>query len=362
MSHSVKNISSRVSPKSNPTTGIAHPKIDGAGIPFPDAFSTRACHTGEMRILVIGGSGFIGEEIVLRLLRAGHQVRVMGRGRRRPGVESVLGDVGDPAALQAACLGCDAVYYLAGIIAEVGSQTYERVHHVGVLNGLAAARAAGVRRWIQMSALGTRPHARARYHQTKWAAEEAVRQSGFDWTIFRPSMVFGRGDAFINFFERMSRWSPFLPLIGGGRTLFQPVAVEDVAHCFVDCLANPGTRGVTYDLCGRERWTLRAILAEVMKVSGRRRILMPVPWPIAWMQAWLMECIWAGVLRRRPPLNRDQLRMLREDNIGDPEPALRVFRLQPMDLATGIRRYLPVGVNRSGPDQGVAAGAGVDSV
>ena len=294
-----------------------------------------------MRVLVIGGSGFIGREIVRGLVHAGHAVRVLSRHSSLPEVETVKGDVRDGKALRSASMDCEAILYLAGIIAEVGPQTYERVHHQGVLHALAAAHAVGVRRWIQMSALGTRESARARYHQTKWAAEEAVRASGLDWTIFRPSVVFGPGDGFIRFFERMSRWSPVLPLIGGGGMLFQPVAVGDVARCFVEGLTSPAAIGRTYDVCGRERWTLRSMLEEILQVTGRRRLLLNVPWGLAQVQALCMETVFADILRLAPPLNRDQLLMLGEDNVGDPEPAFRDFRIKPLDFATGIRRYLP---------------------
>ena len=254
------------------------------------------------------------------------------------GVETIRGSVVDGQGLEAACRGCDAVIHLVGIIAEVGAQTYRRVHSEGTQNLLAAARVAGIRRWVQMSALGARAGAAAEYHRTKWEAEEMVRASGLEWTIHRPSIVFGPGDGFVGFFARMSRWSPVLPLIGGGGMQFQPIAVEDVATCFVGALGRPSTVGKTYDLCGRERFTLRDIFRQVLEVTGRRRLLLPVPWVVAGVQARMAEILFAKMLGRTPPLNRDQLLMLREDNIGDPGPMMRDYGLEPASFRAGLRR------------------------
>ena len=277
-----------------------------------------------MRVMVVGGSGFVGRAVVSELLARGHAVRVLTRGTRprMAGVEWITGGVEDGPLLERACAGCDTVFYLAGIIAEVRDQTYDRVHREGTVRVLAAARATGVRRWIHMSALGTRPGAPSRYHATKWAGEEVVRQSGMAWTIHRPSVIHGTGDGFLGFFERMSRWSPALPLVGGGRTLFQPVWVGDVATAMVRCIEVGASVGRTYDMCGPERWTLRQMLELVLRVTGRSRLLVPVPAPVAWCQASVAETVFGSWMGRTPPLCRDQLIMLGEDNVGDPS-ALR---------------------------------------
>lgn len=295
-----------------------------------------------MRVLVTGGSGFVGRALVSELQAHGFGVRVLARGSRGvvDGVETVRGSVTDWTGLEEACRGCDAVIHLVGIIAEVGAQTYRRVHVDGTRNLLAAARVAGIRRWVQMSALGTRAGAVAEYHRTKWEAEELVRGSGMEWTIHRPSIVFGPGDGFAGFLARMSQWSPVLPLIGGGGMRFQPIAVEDVATCFVRALERASTVGQTYDLCGRERFTLREVLRQVLVVTGRRRLLLPVPWAIAGIQARMAEWVFAGMLGKAPPLNRDQLRMLQEDNIGDPRPMIRDYGVEPLGFGVGLRRAL----------------------
>ncbi len=295
-----------------------------------------------MNVLVSGGSGFVGSEIVRQLVAAGHRVRVLSRGFRRldPAVRSVHGSVLDPGCLPEACAGCDAVVHLVGIISEIGGQTFERVHVDGTRNLLAAARAAGVPRFIHMSALGTRPDAVARYHRTKWAAEESVRASGLDWTLFRPSLVFGPGDHFVGLFARISRWSPVLPVMGDGQALLQPVAVDEVARCFVGALAEPRSIGRTFDLCGSERLSFDAVLDAILAATGRRRMKLHIPLPIARLQAAVMESVFPRILRRPSPLNRDQLLMLSEDNVGDPVPASQMFRYRPTGFRAGIRPLL----------------------
>ncbi len=295
-----------------------------------------------MNVLVSGGSGFVGCEIVRQLVAAGHRVRVLSRGFRRldPAVRSVRGSVLDTGSLPEACAGCDAVVHLVGIISEIGGQTFERVHVDGTRNILAAARAAGVPRFIHMSALGTRPDAVARYHRTKWAAEESVRASGLDWTLFRPSLVFGPGDHFVGLFARISRWSPVLPVMGDGQALLQPVAVDEVARCFVGALTEPRSIGRTFDLCGSERLSFDAVLDAILAATGRHRMKLHIPLPIARLQAAVMEVVFPRVFRRPSPLNRDQLIMLSEDNVGDPVPASQMFRYRPTGLRAGLRPLL----------------------
>jgi uncharacterized protein YbjT (DUF2867 family) len=298
-----------------------------------------------MKVLVTGGSGFVGRETVRQLVAAGHAVRVLARGTKAAaappaGVEPARGSILEPATLPAAVAGCDAVIHLVGIIAELGPQTYEQVHTAGTQNVLAAARTAGVPRWLHMSALGTRPAAVARYHRSKWLAEEAVRASGLAWTIFRPSVVFGPGDGFVNLFARLSRWSPVLPVVGRPDALLQPVAVADVARCFVTALGQPAAAGRAYDVCGRERFTLAQVLAEIGAATGRKRWHLRVPPALARAQAGFLEWFFPAVLRQAPPLNRDQLLMLAEDNVGDPAALIRDFGFEPSPFRAGIREYV----------------------
>lgn len=303
-----------------------------------------------MKVLVTGGTGFVGREVVKELRQQALTPRLVVRNLMSRHVDDLsfrfapeifTANILDLPPLQLAMHGCDAVIHLVGIITEAGEQTYENMHVRATENVLRAAQAEGVRRIIHMSALGTRPDAKARYHQTKWAAEEAVRSSGLDWTIFRPSIIYGPGDGFVNLFARISRFSPIVPLIGGGHSKFQPIAVDNVARSFVAALNNkPASIGQTLNLCGNEVLTLREIIDSILTATNRRRVKLPLPFAVARVQAALMEFLFAKIFRKAPPLNRDQLVMLREDNVGDGRAANELFSLKHEPFLEGISRYL----------------------
>ncbi len=303
-----------------------------------------------MKVFVTGGTGFVGREIVRQLHAADHKVRILARYpesksmqmlRARYNAEACKGDVTDASSVAGALGGCDAVIHLVGIISEVGKQTFENMHVRATENVVRAAQSAGVQRYVHMSALGTRPNANSRYHQTKWTAEQFVRSSGLDWTIFRPSIIYGQGDKFVNMFMSMARFSPVLPVIGGQATKFQPVAVQDVASCFVKALAEPRAIGQTFDLCGPDTFTLQEILKIALGITGRRRLIIKIPYGIARAQAALFEFIFPRLLGKAPPLTRDQLLMLQEHNVGNPQPAIDVFGLRLRRLPEELSAYLP---------------------
>ena len=302
-----------------------------------------------MKVLVTGATGFVGHEIVKQLHAAGHVARLLVRDPPSPRARDLVsrfnanacqGNVLNTASLAPALDNCDAVIHLVGIISEVGPQTFERVHADAPQNVVAALKQAGVKRLIHMSALGTRADAASRYHRTKWQAEQTVRDSGLDWTIFRPSIIYGPGDGFVNLFVRLSRFSPVLPLIGGGRTRFQPIPVEDVARCFVGALSEPRSIGQTFDLCGTETLSLAEIVDAILHVTGRRRIKLPLPFALASVQAACAEFVFNRLLGKAPPLNREQVTMLRSDNVGAGEPAKTLFGLPPRTFREGIAAYL----------------------
>lgn len=298
-----------------------------------------------MRVLVTGGTGFVGQSVLDELLANGHTVRLLVRDPARieprvTGVEPVRGNILDPEGLAESAQGTEAIIHLVGIISECGSNTFERVHAEGARNVVNAARNTGVRRFIHMSALGTRPQAVSRYHQSKFAAEESVRGSGSDYTIFRPSLIYGPGDQFVNLFAKISRWSPFLPVMGGGNSRMAPIAVESVAKAFVGALSEPRSVGKTYDLCASESLPFEQILRTILLVLGRRRLLLHIPLPVARAQAAFLEFFYGRLLKVPPPLNRDQLIMLQEDNVGDAAPAKEIFGLREEPFDKGIRRFL----------------------
>ena len=193
---------------------------------------------------------------------------------------------------------------------------------------------------MQMSALGTRPSAVSRYHQTKWAAEEIVRNSGLAWTIFRPSLIYGPDDEFVNLFAKISRLSPIVPVLGPAKVLFQPVSVHQVARAFVASVTEPAAQRKTFDLAGPEKLTLPQVIDAILKATGRQRFKLRIPRTVSTIQAASLELLYGKLLRRPPPLNRDQLLMLGEDNTGEPGTADALFHLKHPTFQDGIREYL----------------------
>src|SRR4030095_16160378 len=201
------------------------------------------------------------------LLRRGHDVAVLARrpdharNRYNRPVDRCRGDVLDPASLAPALSGRDAVVHLVGIIHEKGAQTFERMHREAVENVIAAMKDAGIRRLLHMSAMGTSDDSPSEYGRTKAAGERAARESGLDWTIFRPSIIFGPGDGFVSLLAPIVAQTPlFVPVIGRGETKFQPVSVYDVARVFGDALDRPdATVGKTVEVGGPEVFTLNEV-------------------------------------------------------------------------------------------------------
>ncbi|MEO6182565.1 MAG: complex I NDUFA9 subunit family protein [Verrucomicrobiota bacterium] len=302
-----------------------------------------------MNVFLTGATGFVGAEMVRQLRAAGHSVRALVRSMQSPSSEHLVsshcvelyrGNILEAGSLTGSLDGMDAVIHLVGIISEVGENTFENVHTLGTKNMVDAANHAGVKRFMQMSALGVRADAVARYHRSKWAAEELVRSSGLDFTIFRPSIIYGSEDHFVNFFARLSRWSPVLPVMGSGQGTLQPICIGDVAHFFLNSLNDPRAFGQTYDLCGPDILTMPAILKTICDVTGRKRWQIRVPLTLARMQAALLEFIFPTLLRKASPLTRDQLIMLEERTIGNGIPANLLFGIAPPHFREGIAVYL----------------------
>lgn len=269
-------------------------------------------------ITVFGGSGFVGRHVVRALARQGWRIRVAVRRPDLAGHLQPLGAVGQimpvqanlryPASVLRAAEGSQVVINLVGILHEGGRQSFEAVHGFGARQVALAAREVGAR-LIHGSAIGADATSTALYARTKAAGEAAALEVLPESVIFRPSIVFGPEDGFFNRFAAMSRLSPFLPLIGGGHTRFQPVFVGDVAEAFakaVDGLARPGT---VYELGGPEVLTFRQLMEITLKEIDRKRLLIPVPSAVASLQARVLE------LLPSPLLTRDQVRLLAYDNV-----------------------------------------------
>lgn len=318
-----------------------------------------------MKILVTGGTGFVGTHLVNALLRRRHEVAVL---ERRPGsarnrynqpVEIASGNVLDRASLERAAAGRQAVIHLVGIINEKGEQTFDRMHREATENVVAALGRTGVRRLLHMSAMGTAEDAPSQYARTKAAGERAVRASGLDWTVVRPSIVFGPGDGFVSLLAPIVAWNPgFIPVIGPGTTRFQPVSVYDVARVFANGLEKQETFGRAFEVGGPRILSLNEIYREIAVAIGKPRkplVHLPLWWGrfLAGRFEWAARKGWLA----DPPLTRDQLLSLSRDNVADVSETETVFGGPWQDFARGIREY--VGRDR-GHDPRIGIGAQVD--
>ncbi|BEH08725.1 MULTISPECIES: NAD-dependent epimerase/dehydratase family protein [Geobacter] len=292
-----------------------------------------------MKIFVTGGTGFVGGHVRRALLERGHSLRLLVHRRSEgveAGVEQVEGDVTRQDTFAGAMAGCDVIVNLVGIIREFPAQgiTFEKLHVEATRNLVEAARAAGIRRHLQMSALATRPDATAAYHRTKWRAEEVVRQSELDWTIFRPSLIFGPKGAFVDMLAGFVRRFPAVPVVGDGTYRLQPVSVDDVARCFALALDMPETVGQTYELCGPDRLTYNEVLDTIGRVLGKGHVV-KIPQPLGLLK--LVVPIMQGFSFF--PLTMDQIILLTEENIcSNAWPS--VFGFEPCRFEAGIASFL----------------------
>jgi len=295
-----------------------------------------------MLIAVTGGTGFVGRAVVTELLGHGHEVRILARKTPEyPSAERLSffkGSVVTGEGLDPFLDGAETLIHLVGIIRETGSNTFDAVHRQGTVNVVKAALRHNVQRYVHMSALGTRADAPSSYHRTKWEGEQAVRKSGLSWTIFRPSIIFGPHDAFINMLLGIMRKTPFMPVVGGGGNLMQPVAVEDVASSFRIAAESPRHHGRVYELGGPEVIDFKSILKITAKVVGLKRIFIPVPMflirpPVTFFQALGMPL----------PVTTDQLAMLAEDNIRMDGHPIEDLGIRWTGFEEGIRQYLVPG-------------------
>ena len=312
-----------------------------------------------MRVLVTGGTGFVGTHLVNRLLHEGHAVSVLARDPRkthnrynRP-VEAVPGDVLDRASVAAAAVGRDAVIHLVGIIHEEGARTFDRMHREATENVVAASETAGVPRYLHMSAMGSAEDSPSEYGRTKAAGERVVRASRLAWTIFRPSVIFGEGDGFVSLLAPIVRGNPgFIPVIGPGTTRFQPVSVSDVARVFAAALGRPETAGRAFEVGGPDIFALNDIYREIAAAvgkPGKRLVHFPLWYGrlLARGFEWLAR---RGVLPA-PPLTRDQLKSLSRDNVADVSETVATFGGDWKRFRPGIREYLSTG--RHDPRSGI---------
>lgn len=271
-------------------------------------------------VVVFGGAGFLGRQLVRRLTAEGMTVRVAvrhpdpARIELRPigfdRVTVVPADVREQASVAAAIAGADAVVNTVSAYVEKGGVTFEAVHVQGAQTVAREAVAAGVARLVLVSGIGADANSGSPYIRARGRGERVVRQTFPEATIVRPGAMFGPGDALFGTLAELARLLPILPLIGGGRTRLQPVFVEDVAEAVASILTDPGTVGQTYELGGPAVYTLGDLVKFTLRVTGKRRLLMSLPFRMAEIQARLFE------LLPNPPLTTGQVDLLKADNVA----------------------------------------------
>ena len=295
-------------------------------------------------ITIFGGTGFIGRHLVDRLAQTGVTLRVVTRDPDRAGFLRPKGDVGqiailpfadDAASLRLLIDGSTGVVNLLGILYEKKPGDFMRVHRDTAKRIAEAAAATGVRRLVHMSAIGADPAGEALYAQSKGEGEAALKAAFPAVSIVRPSIVFGPGDGFFARFAQMSMLSPFLPLIDGGTSRFQPVYVMDVAEAIARCLESDAHQGKVFELGGPEVKTFAELLRYILDTVNRRRLLLPLPSSIAEIQARFLEKL------PNPPLTRDQLKMLKNDNVvSEGALALHDLGIDPTPFQVVVPGYL----------------------
>ena len=296
---------------------------------------------GEL-VVVFGGSGFLGRQVVRALAKRGARVRVATRRPHLAHHLRPLGDVGQiqlvqanvrfPESVARALEGADAVINLIGLLYESGRQTFTDVQADGARAIAEAAKAAGAKRFCHVSAIGADAASKAKYNRAKAKAEEGVRAAFPEAAILRPSLIFGLGDGFFNRFGEMAALAPALPLIGG-KTKYQPVFVGDVAEAVANSIARADASGKTYELGGPRTYTMKEVLTFILRETDRPRPLIPLPFFIAQPMAFLMELPFKIPLFGAPILTVDQVKLMRRDNVVAPG-ALTLADLGVTDLET----------------------------
>lgn len=295
-----------------------------------------------MHVLLTGATGFIGRRVAQRLVGLGHEVRCLVRRTADLAplsglpVEVWAGDVTEPDTLPGGLDGVEAVIHLVGIIRERPPQvTFPRVHAEATHHLVEAAKAAQVRRIVFLSAIGARPDPTYPYLLSKWQAEELVKGSGISWTVIRSSIVYGEGDEFMTRLAALVRrppagdrkLSPFVTIIGSGKTRFQPILAEDVARCVADAVSKDDVKDRQVEIGGPERWTYEELVDAVMDTIQVRRPKVHVPVALMRPAVALMPLVY-----KEPPITATQLGMIALDSVCEPDAVERSFGFAPARL------------------------------
>jgi len=296
-------------------------------------------------VTVFGGSGLIGRHTVRALARAGYRVRVAVRA---PNLAMYLLPAGNVGQIQivkcnvrnaeqvaAALHGADAAINLVGVLYSRGSQSFQALHADAPATIAKAAKDAGVETLVHISTMGISTESESIYSRSKAQGDEAVRAEFPQATLVKPSIIFGPEDNFFNKFANLARFLPALPLIGGGYTKFQPVFVGDVAAAIVKCVSDPATRGKTYELGGPNVYSFKEMLEIILRVTDRKRFLIPIPFWLATIQAFFLQFL------PEPLLTPDQVRFLKTGNVVSPDAlTFKDLGIAPDSLEAVLPTYL----------------------
>ena len=296
-------------------------------------------------ILVTGATGYVGRHLVARLADKGERPRCLVRSVKRAAsilpadkIELVEGDTTQPASLEAAMQGIDTIVHAAFITADHKQSTgnqYQETNVQGTANLVNAAKQAGVKRIIEISGLGTKADKPGSYMQGRYLAEKMVKDSGLDWTIIQPSVLFGKGAPFIKGLSDLIRTAPVVPLIGGGRIKFQPIYVEDVVTVIVKVLEDPArTTGKTYTIGGPAYYTFTQVIDELLHAMHKTRIKAPAPTPLVGIGAAVMEAVLP-----KPPLTKAAMTLFTFDNVTDLHSVERDFGFTPASFTAYLREH-----------------------
>ena len=290
-------------------------------------------------VVVTGANGFVGRHVVSRLAQAGYPLRALVRDSSRysppPEVTIAEADLVRAETLTGALEGAGTVIHCAALTANLKEPypgAYQNVNGLGTENLAVAAKAAGVRRLVVVSGLGTQPAAAGTYMATRWALEEAVRKSGIPHVILRPSVQFGDGAEFVAALARLIRTSPVVPALGGGRTRFQPIWIDDVVTCVERSITDDALLNRAHAIGGSEYLSFKEILQAIAEVMGKRRMILPLPLPLARLQARLLSAVMS-----HPPLTSATLELFAFDNATDLDAVERTFGFRPRGLREHLR-------------------------
>jgi len=293
-----------------------------------------------LKIAVTGASGFVGSHLVKALAPTEHSLKALyhkkaADQKSNENIDIVFADVHDLDSLNHAFENINVVYHLVGIIAETRRLTFDKTVINGTNNVVAACLKNNVKHIIYLSALGTSENAETKYHQSKWIAEETVRKSGIDYTILRPSVIFGEGDGFVSMLTGMINKSPLTPVIGRGEFLLQPVYIDDLVYMMIDSLVNEKAGNKTIEIGGPKGLSYKEILAILKRVLNKKRGNLYLP-------IWLMK-LNAVILERifKPsPITTDQLKMLEIGNTCDNKTLHELFEIELTFFEEGLRKYV----------------------